>query len=257
MRSSSFLPGRGAGSSRPRVAFVVAALCAAVLLPACSVLPKAEPLDVYVLPMAVDTSATGVSAARETLRASALAPASRASATVPAGSSGATAAAPSVAAGVQSWSLRVVRPAAGVHLAGQRIVVMPEDNRVSVYQGAGWSDPAPALMRDRLLEAFRADGRVGALSSDERQLHADFELDSDLRAFQSEYRGGRPEAMLRLDARLVHTASRRIVASRSFEQRQPSEDPAVPAVVQAFGTAADRLSAEVVEWTVREAAVAR
>ena len=83
MRSSSFLPGRGAGSSRPRVAFVVAALCAAVLLPACSVLPKAEPLDVYVLPMAVDTSATGVSAARETLRASALAPASRASATVP------------------------------------------------------------------------------------------------------------------------------------------------------------------------------
>ncbi|HMZ29524.1 MAG TPA: ABC-type transport auxiliary lipoprotein family protein, partial [Thauera aminoaromatica] len=155
------------------------------------------------------------------------------------------------------WSLRVVRPAAGVHLAGQRIVVMPEGNRVSVYQGAGWSDPAPALLRDRLLEAFRADGRVGALSSDERQLHADFELDSDLRAFQSEYRGGRPEAVLRLDARLVHTASRRIVASRTFEQRQPTADPAVPAVVQAFGAAADRLSAEVVEWTVREAAAVR
>ena len=161
------------------------------------------------------------------------------------------------AAGAQAWSLRVVRPAAGVHLAGQRIVVMPEDNRVSVYQGAGWSDPAPVLVRDRVLEAFRADGRVGALSSDERQLHADFELDSDLRAFQSEYRGGRPEAVLRLDARLVHTASRRIVASRTFEQRQPTEDPAVPAVVQAFGTAADRLSAAVVDWTVREAAAVR
>ncbi|HPE04388.1 MAG TPA: ABC-type transport auxiliary lipoprotein family protein [Thauera sp.] len=223
MRSSSFPSRRDAGASRPLRVAAAAVLCAAVLLPACSVLPEAEPLDVYVLPVTGDASATAVPAA----------------------------------AGAQAWSLRVVRPAAGVHLAGQRIVVMPEDNRVSVYQGAGWSDPAPVLVRDRVLEAFRADGRVGALSSDERQLHADFELDSDLRAFQSEYRGGRPEAVLRLDARLVHTASRRIVASRTFEQRQPTEDPAVPAVVQAFGTAADRLSAAVVDWTVREAAAVR
>lgn len=223
MRSSSFPSRRDAGASRPLRVAAAAVLCAAVLLPACSVLPEAEPLDVYVLPVTGDASATAVPAA----------------------------------AGAQAWSLRVVRPAAGVHLAGQRIVVMPDDNRVSVYQGAGWSDPAPVLVRDRVLEAFRADGRVGALSSDERQLHADFELDSDLRAFQSEYRGGRPEAVLRLDARLVHTASRRIVASRTFEQRQPTEDPAVPAVVQAFGTAADRLSAAVVDWTVREAAAVR
>ena len=223
MRSSSFPSRRGAGSSRPLRVAAAAALCAIALLPACSVLPEAQPLDVYVLPVTGDASATAVPAA----------------------------------AGAQAWSLRVVRPAAGVHLAGQRIVVMPEDNRVSVYQGAGWSDPAPVLVRDRVLEAFRADGRVGALSSDERQLHADFELDSDLRAFQSEYRGGRPEAVLRLDARLVHTASRRIVASRSFEQRLASADPAVPAVVQAFGTAADRLSAAVVDWTVREAAAVR
>ena len=249
MRSSSFPSRRGAGSSRPLRVAAAAALCAIALLPACSVLPEAQPLDVYVLPVTGDASAGAVSAARETARATA--PAAPASATVPAGSS-----APA-ATGAQAWSLRVVRPAAGVHLAGQRIVVMPEGNRVSVYQGAGWSDPAPVLVRDRVLEAFRADGRVGALSSDERQLHADFELDSDLRAFQSEYRGGRPEAVLRLDARLVHTASRRIVSSRSFEHRQASADPAVPAVVQAFGTAADRLSAEVVDWTVREAAAAR
>ena len=249
MRSSSFPSRCGAGASRPLRVAAAAALCAIALLPACSVLPEAQPLDVYVLPVTGDASAGAVSAARETARATA--PAAPASATVPAGSS-----APA-ATGAQAWSLRVVRPAAGVHLAGQRIVVMPEGNRVSVYQGAGWSDPAPVLVRDRVLEAFRADGRVGALSSDERQLHADFELDSDLRAFQSEYRGGRPEAVLRLDARLVHTASRRIVSSRNFEHRQASADPAVPAVVQAFGTAADRLSAEVVDWTVREAAAAR
>lgn len=192
-----------------------AVLGAAVLLQACTLLPRSEPVDVYLLPASV---------------------------------------APAAAAQAAPWSLRVARPAAGTHLAGQRIVVVPEDNRVSVYKGAGWSDPAPVLVRNRLLDAFRADGRVAALSSDDRQLQADFELDSDLRAFHSEYRDGRPVAVLRLDARLVHTASRRIVASHSFEQRQPAQDAAVPAVVQAFGSAADRLAADVVAWTVRAAA---
>ena len=197
----------------------LATLGAALLLPACTILPKAEPLDVYLLP--------------------------------------ASAAVPATATQVAPWALRIARPAAGVHLSGQRIAVVPEDNRVSVYKGAGWSDPAPVLVRNRLLDAFRVDGRVAALSSDDRQLQADFELDSDLRAFQSEYRDGRAEAVLRLDARLVHTATRRIVASRSFALRAPATDTAVPAVVQAFGAAADRLAAEVVEWTVREGSAAK
>lgn len=197
----------------------VVALGAALLLPACTILPKAEPLDVYLLPATAPVSASATQAA--------------------------------------PWSLRIARPAAGVHLSGQRIVVVPEDNRVSVYTGAGWSDPAPVLVRNRLLDAFRADGRVAGLSSDDKQLQADFELDSDLRAFQSEYRDGRPEAVVRLDARLVHTATRRIVASRSFALRAPATDTAVPVVVQAFGAAADRLAAEVVEWTVREGSAAK
>ena len=197
----------------------VVALGAALLLPACTILPKAEPLDVYLLPATAPVSASATQAA--------------------------------------PWSLRIARPAAGVHLSGQRIVVVPEDNRVSVYTGAGWSDPAPVLVRNRLLDAFRADGRVAGLSSDDKQLQADFELDSDLRAFQSEYRDGRPEVVVRLDARLVHTATRRIVASRSFALRAPATDTAVPVVVQAFGAAADRLAAEVVEWTVREGSAAK
>jgi cholesterol transport system auxiliary component len=113
------------------------------------------------------------------------------------------------------------------------------------------------LVRNRLLDAFRADGRVFALSTDDKQLQADFELDSELRAFQSEYRDGRPQVVVRLDARLVDTGSRHIVASRSFELRMAASSPAVPAVVQAFGAASDQLAAEVVDWTLSADAAAR
>ncbi|HAF56371.1 MAG TPA: ABC transporter [Thauera sp.] len=210
---------RGDVVSVPWVAARWLAIGAAVLLQACSILPKAEPLDVYMLPSSPPAAASAAEA-------------------VP-------------------WSLRIARPAAGVHLSGQRIVVVPEDSRISVYKGAGWSDPAPVLVRNRLLDGFRADGRVATLSTDEKQLHADFELDSDLRAFQSEYRDGRPEAVVRLDARLVHTVTRRIVASQSFEVRAAAVDAEVPAVVKAFGAASDRLAAEVVDWAVREGSAAK
>lgn len=209
-------------TDRARRAFVrlrgaTASAAALALLSACTILPKAEPLDVYLLP-AAQASAQGTGARAD--------------------------------AASMPVSLRIARPAAGVHLAGQRIVVLPEDNRVSIYKGAGWSDPAPILVRNRLLDAFRADGRIAALSTDERRLHADFEIDSDLRAFQSEYRDGRPEVVVRLDVRLYRPDTQRIVASQRFEFRQAATDTAVPAVVQAFGQASDALALAVVEWAV-------
>ena len=154
-----------------------------LLLSACSVLPRLEPLDTYMLPPAEWDKTEQVS--------------------------------PPVSLPV---SLRIARPVAGSSLSGQRIVVVPEANRVSVYQGASWSEPAPVLVRERIIDAFRADGRIAALSSDELRLQADYEFASDLLAFQSEYRDGEPEVVVRLDS-LVQRDSRRILASRQLGVR--------------------------------------
>ncbi|THF63753.1 ABC transporter [Pseudothauera nasutitermitis] len=205
-------------SDRQRRPAAPIALLASALLTACSVLPRAEPIDLYLLP----ASATAAAEADPV-----------------------------------DFALRINRPESSRHLAGQRIVVQPEGDRVSIYKGASWSDPAPVLVRNRLLDAFRADGRIAALSSDERALYADLELDSDLRAFQSEYRDGTPEAVIRLDVRLVAPATRRILASRSFEVRQPAAGTGVPEVVRAFGEAGDALSARLVSWTLEQAAAQR
>ncbi|MCO3066751.1 ABC transporter [Pseudomonas aeruginosa] len=138
-------------------------------------------------------------------------------------------------------------------LESPRIAVRPHGDEISVYQGARWSDPAPSLLRDRLMQAFQADGRVRGLSSDDSNLQADFELGGDLRAFQTEYPNGQASALIRYDARLVRTDDKRVVASRRFEVSQPVDGKKVAAVVSAFGKAGDTLSAQVLDWTLSQA----
>jgi cholesterol transport system auxiliary component len=194
--------------------FLVAA-AAATVLAACSILPKSESPDIYLLPATVSTAA--------------------------------------IAAPVD-WSLRVDTPQASRSLDSTRIAVLHDANVITNYQGARWNDNAPIMLRNRLLDAFRADGRIRGLSSDDGSLQADLELGGDLSAFQSEYHDGKPDVVVRYEARLVNPHNRRIVATRSFEVRQPVNGTAIPQVVTAFGQASDALAGQLVAWTMQQGA---
>ncbi|MFK9099195.1 ABC-type transport auxiliary lipoprotein family protein [Pseudomonas guariconensis] len=188
------------------------------LATACSILPKTEPVDTYRLP--VNQPSRTVSAL--------------------------------------DWSLRLNKPLASEVLATPRIAVIPQGDVVSSYKGARWSDPAPLLIRNRLLDGFQRDGRVQRLSADDSNLQADYELAGELQAFQSEYRAqDAVEVVIRYDARLVDGRSQRILASHRFEVRQPLADKQVSAVVAGFGNASDQLVGQVVNWTVTQASQAQ
>ena len=185
---------------------------ALALISACSILPKADPSDVYRLASAQATSqGTPV-----------------------------------------SWSLRVTKPQTSEFLDSPRIAVVPNGDLISSYANSRWSDPAPVLLRNRLLDGLQRDGRVTLLSTDDTNLQADYELGGQLQAFQSQYRGSAVEVVIRLDARLVRGSDQRILASRRFEARQPVSNTQVPGVVAAFGQAGDQLNKQVVDWVVAQ-----
>lgn len=189
----------------------VSLLLAAVAINACTILPESPPQDVFRLPPSAIEARDGGT----------------------------------------DMPLRIARPSAGDVLNSVRIAVVPEGNRLSVYEGVRWSSPAPVLWRDQLLDAFRKDGRVERLSSGGEGLRADFELGGALRAFQTEYREGKPEVIIHFDARLVDTGGRRIVASRRFAATAKVAGDQVPAVVEAFGRATDALASQLIDWTVQ------
>ncbi len=192
-----------------------AAITLGLLLAGCSILPKVEAPNIYLLP------ATPAQAAPQQTQL--------------------------------QQSLRIATPEASRMLDNIRIAVVPQDNLITAYQGARWSDRAPRLLRDRLLDGFRIDGRFAAVSSDEAQLHADLELTGDLRAFQTEYVQGAPVVVIRYDAQLVQSRSQKILAARRFDIRQPVAGKEVPQVVTAFGQATDQLATQVIAWVATSA----
>ncbi|MCD7041964.1 ABC-type transport auxiliary lipoprotein family protein [Pseudomonas sp. MAFF 311095] len=193
-------------------AYQMIAPVALALVSACSILPKADPSDVYRLASA-QTTGQGAPV---------------------------------------SWSLRVNKPQTSEFLDSPRIAVVPNGDLISSYANSRWSDPSPVLLRNRFMDGFQRDGRVTLLSTDDTNLQSDYELGGQLQAFQSEYRGSAVEVVIRLDARLVRGSDQRIVASRRFEVRQPVSDTKVPAVVAGFGQAGDQLNKQVVDWVVQQ-----
>ena len=193
-------------------AYQMIAPVALALVSACSILPKADPSDVYRLATAQTTSQ----------------------------------------AAPVSWSLRVNKPQTSEFLDSPRIAVVPNGDLISSYANSRWSDPSPVLLRNRFMDGFQRDGRVTLLSTDDTNLQADYELGGQLQAFQSEYHGSTVEVVIRLDARLVRGRDQRIIASRRFEVRQPVNDTQVPAVVAGFGLAGDQLNKQVVDWVVTQ-----
>lgn len=184
------------------------------LLGACSILPQSEPLDVYRLPAAPAPALANVP--------------------------------------TQSWSLRLNKWQASEALNRPSIAVIPQGDVISSYKGSRWSDPAPVLLRNRLLDGFQRDGRVTLLSTDDSNFQADLELGGSLQAFQTEYQGTQASVVVRVDALLVRGYDQRILASRRFEERQPLSAVQVPAVVAGFGQASDRLTAKIVAWAVEQ-----
>ena len=157
-------------------------------------------------------------------------------------------------------ALRVTTPDAEAPLASRHVVVVQARGEVNVYAGARWSDRAPVLVRNRLIEALRQDGRLATIVNDESPARTQLTLLGQMGAFHARYPdpadrsgGARPDVLMRLDLQLIDSGSRQVLASRRFEQRQPGVKSGLEAVITALGQAGDALSMEIVEWVVDQA----
>ncbi|KAA2237587.1 ABC transporter [Salinarimonas soli] len=143
-------------------------------------------------------------------------------------------------------NLLVTAPSAVQILSTDRILVRDGERGVSFLPASQWADQLPALVQARIIQAFENASRLGRVSRPGDRVKVDFQLNTELRAFQIE--AGRGEAAVEISAKAVSEATGRVVASRIFSARVPvaAIDPANAA--RALDQALNRVLLDIVRW---------
>ena len=150
-----------------------------------------------------------------------------------------------------SWQLAIAKPSAARLIDSPRINVRPTPGELEVYRGATWSQPATDILEDTLLRGFEDSGKIDAVARIATGIRSDYKLTTDLRRFESDYRGGDvPAATIELNAKLIHSLDQRVVAARTFVVAEPATSAEISSVAAAFETALNKTSSELIGWTL-------
>ncbi len=151
-----------------------------------------------------------------------------------------------------NWALVVVRPLASEALDTERVAVRPISDVMQVYKGAIWSDPAPDLLQNALVDAFEDSGRIVAIGREQSGTHGAFALQLDMRQFEAVYTAADqpPSIVVNLQAKLFERPSNRVLAMKLFRVSVPASSAQVPAVMAAFNEATTQSLSNIVGWTL-------
>lgn len=150
----------------------------------------------------------------------------------------------------------VSEPTATAAVDTDRIAVQPSALEVQYLPGSRWVDRAPLIVQKLLIESYENSGRVGAVGSSSIGLRADYLIATDIREFQALAPpvdvGGPLVIEVTLNIKVVDAYEDRIIASRSFVEKEPSATDEPKDVIAAFDEALGDAMRDAVEWSIRE-----
>lgn len=130
-----------------------------------------------------------------------------------------------------------------------RIALSPSATRLEYFADAEWTDRAPMLMDNLLLDTLVHAGRFNRVAQRSLALRADYVVLGALDHFEADYAAGTPpQVRVTLDLRLLHMPDGDILAQRQFTATVPATQNTVPAVVEAFDAASHRALHDVPAW---------
>lgn len=164
----------------------------------------------------------------------------------------------------QGWQLVVEEPAAERALDTDRIAIYTGAHALQYFASARWSDRAPRLVQDLIVEAFENAGLQTSATRQTIGVRPTVALISDLRDFEAQVMNpsgegskAAPDVVVRLSAKIVSLADRRIVDGRTFVARATATSDNVADVVAAMNEAAGSVVRDVVVWAAAASATTR
>ncbi len=133
-------------------------------------------------------------------------------------------------------------------LDSERIVVRPAPTEITYLAKVQWSDRAPKLIQARLIDSFQNSGRVRSVGMPGSVVVSDLGLVTDLRDFHIDAENG--VAVVAINVQIVSEKTGRVVASKTFEAREPVSGDKADAMVASINTAFERVATDIVVWTL-------
>ena len=139
-------------------------------------------------------------------------------------------------------ALSVARPRAAPALDTDRIAVVQPGSGFDYFSGVRWSEPAPQMLQQMLVEALVADGRYSTTVAAPSRVPTEYLLDIELRQFAAFYAqaGAAPEVRVQWQVTLVDTRTGARVTGFVAETKATAAENRRGAVVAAFEQAASQ-----------------
>ncbi len=150
--------------------------------------------------------------------------------------------------------LLIESPLASAGLDTARIALRTAPTNLDYYANVNWTDRAPAMIHDLLVESFERSRAINAVGRDSAALRSEWILRPELRDLQAEYPGDPtrtvPVVRVGVAVKLVGAQRRAIEATETFEAAIPAQDGSFSSVVDAFDQALDQVLSAAVAWTL-------
>ena len=143
-------------------------------------------------------------------------------------------------------TLMVAEPVGIQPFEADRIIVREPGGALSFLGGGQWADRLPRLIQTRIIQSLENSGRLKSVSRPGDKVAADYQLISEIRAF--DIAAGSGEAVVDISAKIIAEGTGKVVSARVFTARIPV--PKVDAGTAAVGldTALARVLADMVAW---------
>lgn len=146
--------------------------------------------------------------------------------------------------------LLVAQPRALKALDTTYIAVVDKGPVYSYFPDSAWADTLPNVVQMKLLQTLQNTGRLRGVGLPGDGLLIDYQLQTDIRAFQLQVEGAN-RGVVEIAARVVNDRNGRTVANKVFRAETPSGSTSVDKAVEAMNASADRVFAEMAAWTLR------
>ncbi|TVR10166.1 MAG: ABC transporter [Salinarimonadaceae bacterium] len=143
--------------------------------------------------------------------------------------------------------LLLIAPPSSIQIyATERIVVREANGSLSHLPDAQWADQLPALLQSRLVASFENSRRITGVSRPGDRVSPDFQLNTEVRAFEIDAATGL--AVVELSVRAVSEASGRVARARVFRATAPVAEVTPVSAVSALDAALQKVLVEIVGW---------